>query len=65
VAYRIPLALFEAYAGALGALPGTSWRANFYKCADRTSHPHWGAWNPIGEVLNFHKPETFGELRFA
>ena len=25
-----------------------SWRANFYKCADASSHPHWLTWPPVG-----------------
>lgn len=38
-------------------------RANFYKCGDGTSVPHYVSWNPI-EVENpdFHRPEFFGEL---
>ena len=35
---------------------------NFYKCADNSSHPHWGSWAPIDEKLNFHRPECFGLL---
>ncbi|MDD5705558.1 MAG: carbohydrate-binding family 9-like protein [Kiritimatiellae bacterium] len=63
--YRVPLTLFTAHTGVEGIVHGDVWRANFYKCADRTSHPHWGSWNDIGEVLNFHKPECFGDLAFA
>ena len=37
-------------------------KANFYKCGDETSHPHWAAWSPIGEKLNFHAPDYFGVL---
>lgn len=38
-------------------------RANFYKCGDETSVPHYVSWSPI-EVENpdFHRPEFFGEL---
>ena len=61
IGYRIPVALFEAYTGPLGKISGQTWRANFYKCADKTSHPHWGSWAPI-TALNFHLPECFGEL---
>jgi len=65
VAYSLPLDLLEAYTGALPPLPGSRWRGNFYKCGDKTSHPHWGAWSPVGEELNFHQPERFGTLEFA
>jgi hypothetical protein len=69
---RIPLVLMERYVGPLGpsaarlapADPVEPWRANFYKCASRSSHPHWASWSPIGERLDFHQPDRFGELRF-
>lgn len=62
VAYAVPVALFEAHTGPLGSIGGQTWRANFFKCADKTSHPHWATWSPI-TALNFHLPECFGELR--
>lgn len=65
VACRLPLALFAAYAGVGGISPGDRWRANFYKCGDKTSHPHWGFWSDIGERCDFHQPARFGELLFA
>jgi hypothetical protein len=38
-------------------------RANFYKCGDETSVPHYVSWNPIElEKPDFHRPEFFGEL---
>ena len=45
--------------------PGTVWQANFYKCADDSSHPHWASWSPVPGSLNFHRPECFGTLRFS
>ncbi len=62
--FFIPFALFEKYVGSLGDIAGQSWRANFYKCADKTSHPHWLSWAPVGE-LNFHRPQDFQTLLFA
>jgi len=44
--------------------PDDVWRANFYKCADACSHPHWAAWTDIGEQRNFHQHDKFGTLRF-
>jgi hypothetical protein len=61
----IPISLLEHYTGRLEPLGGSRWGGNFFKCADHTSHPHWASWNPIGEALNFHAPEFFGELRFG
>jgi hypothetical protein len=60
VCYQVPIALFEAFVGDAGRV-GAVWRANFYKCGDKTSHPHWLAWSPVS-ALNFHLPECFGEL---
>lgn len=41
-------------------------RANFYKCADETPHPHYLSWSPItGEPKPaFHRPKGFGVLIF-
>jgi hypothetical protein len=63
LAFSLPTALLERYVGPLGPLPGRSWRANLYKCGDRTSHPHWASWAPLDE-RNFHLPRCFGTLRF-
>ena len=63
--YFVPFALIEAYVGPLGPIPGQTWQANFYKCGDNTSHPHWGAWAPIGDELNFHQPSRFAPVTFA
>jgi hypothetical protein len=65
VSYRVPLALLEEFTGPLGVLSGQKWRANFYKCADDSSHPHWGYWADIGDRLDFHQPDRFGKIIFA
>ena len=61
--FSIPLAVIEKYAGSIGDISGQTWRGNFYKCGNETSHPHWGAWSPVNE-LNFHLPESFGSIQF-
>jgi hypothetical protein len=63
LAFRIPLDFMARYTGPLPVAAGAVWRANFYKCGDETSHPHWAAWHPV-EALNFHLPQCFGRLRF-
>lgn len=63
VSYAVPMELFEHHLGALPPPEARRWRGNFYKCADRSSHPHWGMWSPV-ECLNFHQPECFGNFRF-
>jgi hypothetical protein len=64
LAFFLPTPLLEGRVGRIGALAGQTWRANLFKCGDRTSHPHWAAWSPVDE-LNFHLPRCFGLLRFG
>ena len=66
IAYRLPFDVIEKYEpSAIRPAPGVLWRANFYKCADRTSHPHWLTWAPVDHPSpNFHLPEHFGTLKF-
>ena len=64
IEYFIPFTLFEHYFGPWGPIPGQVWRANFYKCADKTSHPHWITWVPLGAEFNFHVPQYFAPIRF-
>lgn len=53
----------------IGVEPGNipeSLRGNFYKCGDKTAHPHFASWNPIDtENPDFHRPEFFGKLIFS
>lgn len=36
---------------------------NFYKCAGKSSRPHYLSWSPIvSETPNFHLPDFFGKL---
>ncbi len=63
--YRIPFAILAKYMEVDQPGHGTIWRANFYKCADKTSHPHWLTWAPVKyPEPKFHLPEFFGQLEF-
>lgn len=65
VEYHVPFDLFSTYFGSDAPAAGTQWRANFYKCGDRTSHPHWGSWAPVDTPRpNFHRPESFQPILF-
>lgn len=61
--FFVPFSLLEKYVGPLVTMSGQSWQANFYKCGDETSHPHWASWTELREK-NFHVPEYFGEIVF-
>jgi hypothetical protein len=61
--YFLPYALMERYVGPLESPLSRRWRANFYKCGDDTTHPHWASWSPI-ERLDFHQPNHFAPLVF-
>jgi len=66
VEYHVPFELFAAYFQSETPRPGTQWRANFYKCGDRTSHPHWGSWAPVDTPRpSFHQPTFFQPIHFA
>jgi hypothetical protein len=47
-------------------LKGKSIRANFYKCGDKLTHPHYLTWNPVGTPRpDYHQPEFFGMVKFV
>jgi hypothetical protein len=63
--YCIPISILSNYMKVDKPDHGVSWRANFYKCADKTSHPHWLTWNYVDYPKpKFHLPEFFGRLDF-
>ncbi len=64
IEYFIPFKVFETFLGPLGQLAGQTWRANFYKCADETSRPHWASWAPLYGKRSFHLPEYFATIHF-
>jgi hypothetical protein len=46
-------------------LKGKTFRANFYKCGDKLTVPHYVTWNPVGtENPDYHQPQYFGLLKF-
>ncbi len=61
----IPFEILKNYSRVFVPHPGSKWKANFYKCAENNSHPHWLSWAPItSPAPNFHLPQFFGELQF-
>ena len=66
VEYKIPLTILPKYfPKAVKPSPGVIWRANFYKCGDQTSHPHWLTWSYVDSPKpDFHVPKWFGTIEF-
>lgn len=63
--YALPFGILSTYMEIDRPAPGVCWRANFYKCADECSHPHWLSWSPLDiPEPDFHRPEFFGQMRF-
>jgi hypothetical protein len=64
ITMAIPLKIFFHHR--VRELKGKMFRANFYKCGDKLSVPHYVTWNPVGtEKPDFHRPEYFGVLKFV
>ena len=62
--FAIPIAVLGKYTGPLGTIKGQIWLANFYKCGNETSRPHWASWAPLS-ARNFHEPASFGQIEFC
>jgi len=63
--FKIPFDLLAKYCEIEKPRAGIEWRANFYKCADGCSYPHWLTWAPVDHPTpKFHLPEYFGVLKF-
>ncbi|MBR0334421.1 MAG: hypothetical protein IIX13_05770 [Bacteroidales bacterium] len=61
LALLIPFSCFFKHQ--IDSLDGRHIRANFYKCGDGLSKPHYLSWQPINtEKPDFHRPEFFGTL---
>lgn len=66
VEYRMPFAILEKYRPVRKPAPGVVWMANFFKCADLTSQPHWLTWARVDRPKpDFHVPACFDRLEFA
>jgi hypothetical protein len=67
VEFAIPLDILKRYCPDYSPpRAGAVWTANFYKCADNTSHPHWLTWAPVDYPYpDFHRPDSFGVIEFV
>ena len=63
ITIAIPLNVFIHHK--ITNLKGKEFRANFYKCGDKLTVPHFLTWNPVEtEMPDYHRPEYFGFLKF-
>ena len=47
-------------------LKGKTFKANFYKCGDKLTVPHYITWNAIGtQNPDYHQPKYFGLVKFV
>ena len=59
----IPLNIFFHHK--IEALKGKVLMANFYKCGDKLTKPHYVTWNPVKTPKpDFHRPDFFGTIKF-
>lgn len=64
ITLAIPLSIFFHHD--ISKLEGRVFRANFYKCGDKLSVPHYITWNSVKtEKPDYHRPEFFGLLKFV
>ena len=66
LAAALPLDAIGAFVGSTVApKSGDLWRANFYRCGGKTES-QCACWNPIPwPTPDYHRPEFFGDMRFA
>lgn len=63
IPYALILGMSDEEWKAAGAPVPHHMRGNFYKCGDKTPHPHFVSWAPITtENPDFHQPAFFGEI---
>ena len=61
--FTVPAGLIETFFPGFRLESGMRMRANFYKCKQKTGHPHYIVWNPVDSPIpSFHQPQDFGEL---
>ncbi|MEX1063207.1 MAG: carbohydrate-binding family 9-like protein [Balneolaceae bacterium] len=65
IEYRLPVDILNQYTDVAKPASGVEWKANFYKIASQTSHPHYLTWSHVDNPEpQFHLPEYFGTIVF-
>jgi len=65
IEYKLPFEILGQYTKFPSPVKGDIWRANFYKCAENNSHPHWLSWAKIKNPQpDFHLIQYMRTLKF-
>ncbi|MDO5441249.1 MAG: carbohydrate-binding family 9-like protein [Bacillota bacterium] len=65
VYYKIPLTFVRLFYPEYQFVSGKSFKANCYKCGDKTDTPHYLAWNTLSsDTPDFHRAIDFGIMTF-
>ncbi len=65
VEYRIPISILRNHSLVNNPRKGVEWKANFFKCAEKNSNPHFITWSVVkNDKPDFHLPQFFGTLKF-
>ena len=63
--YAIPYSFIRMFFPGFSPASGSTMRANFYKCGDKTEIPHYLCWNQVPQQrCAFHNPSAFGLVHF-
>ena len=62
ISYTLPTEFIREKLGA-ELMINRAMKGNFYKCGDKTAHPHWLMFKPYDtEKPDFHRPEQFTDM---
>lgn len=63
LALKVSCELIEAVYGKTFKAEAGTYNGNFYKCGDKTDHPHYGSFSKMGTLPpGFHNPDLFAEI---
>lgn len=63
VAFQIPYTFIQSYVPEFDEHASSIGMGNFYKCGDKTKHPHWGCFSTVKtKQPDYHRPEYFAKL---
>ncbi len=65
IEYKLPFEVLKKYCKFQHPAKKDTWKANFFKCAENNSHPHWVSWSKVESIRpDFHQSQFMGTLIF-